>query len=72
MDKILDDLEVKCDPQENLALWHDLQDLYARDLPALPLYFRSEVHVLPKWLTGVKPTGHQYPTTYWVEHWSKK
>lgn len=70
MDEILDDLEVVCTKKENTALWHELQDLYASELPALPLYFRSEVHVLPTWLKGVIPTGHQYPTTFWIEDWS--
>ena len=72
MDTILNDLEVKCEAEENLQLWHDLQNLYAEDLPALPLYFRSEVHVLPNWLKGVDPTGHQYPSTFWIENWSMK
>lgn len=69
MDRILDDLEVVCSEKENRALWSELQDLYAADLPALPLFFRSEVYVLPSWLKGVEPTGHQYPTTNWIENW---
>lgn len=70
MDQILDDLEVVCEEKANLDLWYELQDLYATDLPALPLFFRSEVFVLPKWMDGIVPTGHQYPTTYWIENWS--
>jgi peptide/nickel transport system substrate-binding protein len=35
----------------------------------LPLYFRSDTYVLPKWLKGVRPTGHSAPTTLWVEEW---
>ena len=69
MDAVLDDLETVCEDPENTALWHEIQDIYARELPALPLFFRSEVHVLPNWLDNVVPTGHQYPTTYWVENW---
>jgi peptide/nickel transport system substrate-binding protein len=35
----------------------------------LPLYFRADPYIMPKWLTGVEPTGHQYPATLWVENW---
>ena len=24
---------------------------------------------LPPWLKGLVPTGHQYPSTLWVEDW---
>ena len=43
--------------------------LYARDLPVIPLYWRANAYVLPKWLEGVRPTGHQGTTTLWVEEW---
>ena len=70
MDEILDDLETVCEDNQNRALWAELQAIYATELPALPLFFRSEVHVLPHWLQGVQPSGHQYPSTYWIENWS--
>jgi len=25
--------------------------------------------VFPKWLKGVTPTGHTFPTTLWIEEW---
>jgi peptide/nickel transport system substrate-binding protein len=70
MDKVIDDLEVVCEPKANQALWNRMQTIYAEELPALPLYFRANAYILPKWLKGVTPTGHQYPTTLWVEDWS--
>ncbi|SDG55897.1 peptide ABC transporter substrate-binding protein [Roseospirillum parvum] len=69
MDRLIDALEVELDPAARAALWRDLQALYAERLPALPLYFRANTHVLPRWLEGVRPTGHQDPTTLWVEDW---
>ncbi|MDH3701079.1 MAG: peptide ABC transporter substrate-binding protein [Alphaproteobacteria bacterium] len=69
MDKIIDGMEVVCEPDKHLALWHDMQLLYAKDLPALPLYFRANAYIFPKWLRGVQPTGHQYPSTLWAENW---
>ena len=39
------------------ALWHELQRLYAEELPVLPLYFRADAHIWPKWLEGVARPG---------------
>ena len=70
-DRLIDAIEVELDRGKRAALWHRLQALYAEELPALPLYFRAEAYVLPPWLEGVRPTGHQYPTTLWVENWRR-
>ncbi len=70
MDKIIDDLDTVCAPDKNLALWHDLQKLYADELPALPLYYRADSFFMPTWLKGVTPTGHLHPSTLWIENWS--
>jgi peptide/nickel transport system substrate-binding protein len=70
MDKIIDDLEIVCEPAANQKLWDDLQTLYAEDLPALPLFYRVDSFFIPKWLQGVTPTGHRHPTTLWIENWS--
>lgn len=70
MDKIIDDLDTVCEPEKNLALWHELQGLYADDLPALPLYYRADSFIMPVWLKGVTPTGHLHPSTLWIENWS--
>jgi peptide/nickel transport system substrate-binding protein len=69
MDRIIDTLETELDPAKRKALWAEAQVLYATDLPSLPLYFRSDAFVLPKWLTGLKPTGNQYPSSLWVTDW---
>ena len=69
MDKALDDAEVVCDEEPNKAVWRDLQSIYAEELPAIPLYFRANPFIMPKWLKGVVPTGHQFATTLWIEDW---
>jgi peptide/nickel transport system substrate-binding protein len=69
MDHLVDAIEIELDRDRRAALWHRLQALYAEELPALPLFFRADAYVLPKWLKGVTPTGHQYPTTLWIEQW---
>jgi peptide/nickel transport system substrate-binding protein len=70
MDRIIDALEIELDPDKRTALWKEAQQLYATDLPSLPLFFRSDAFVLPKWLTGLRPTGNQYPSTLWVTDWA--
>jgi peptide/nickel transport system substrate-binding protein len=72
MDRIIDTLETELDPAKRQALWAEAQVLYATDLPSLPLYFRSDAFVLPKWLTGLRPTGNQHPSSLWVTDWSAK
>ena len=47
-----------------------MQRIYAEELPVLPLFFGAEAHVWPLWLHGVLPTGHNQPTTLWVEGWA--
>ncbi|MBN4083194.1 peptide ABC transporter substrate-binding protein, partial [bacterium AH-315-B06] len=69
MDKVLDEVELVCEEKANKALWRDLQRIYAEELPVLPLYFRANPFIVPKWLKGVRPTGHQFSSTLWIEDW---
>ena len=69
-DRLIDALEIELDPEKRQAMWAELQRLYATELPSLPLYFRSDSFILPKWLKGVRPTGNQSPSTLWITEWS--
>jgi len=69
MDDLIEKIEIELDRETRKALWRQQQELYLADLPVLPLYFRADVFVLPKWLKGVTPTGHQNVSTLWIEHW---
>jgi peptide/nickel transport system substrate-binding protein len=71
-DRLIDAIEVELDRDRRRDLWYRIQALYAEDLPALPLYFRAEAFILPKWLAGLTPTGHQYPSTLGVENWHRQ
>ena len=71
-DRLTDAIEVELDAERRRALWAELQALYAEDLPALPLYFRANAYIRPKWLAGVRPTGHQFSSTMWVEEWRRE
>ena len=69
MDELLDAIEVELDRDERKLLWDEQQQLYAEDLPALPLFFRADAFIWPRWLEGIVPTGNQSPVTLWVEDW---
>ena len=69
MDRLIDKIEVELDRETRRALWRRIQEIYATELPVIPLYFRANPYVLPMWLKGVEPTGHQDPSTLWVENW---
>ena len=69
MDRLIDAAEIELDRDRRKAMWADIQRIYATELPAIPLYFRAEPYILPKWLTGLRPTGHKYSTTNWIEDW---
>ena len=71
-DQLIDAIERELDRDKRKALWHKLQVLYADELPVLPLFFRADGFVVPPWLDGIEPTGHQFPTTLWVEQWQTK
>jgi peptide/nickel transport system substrate-binding protein len=68
-DRLMDAIKTELDRPKRIALWQKLQALYAEQLPALPLYFRADAFILPHWLKGLTPTGHQYPSSLWIEDW---
>jgi peptide/nickel transport system substrate-binding protein len=72
MDELIEKIEVELDKPTRKKLWRRLQEIYVTELPAIPLYFRAETFIMPPWLTGVAPTGHQYPSSLWVEDWGVK
>ncbi len=69
MDRLIDAIEIELDRTKRGALWKRLQQIYAEELPAIPLYFRADGFIVPKWLKGIRPTGHMYTTTHWIEEW---
>jgi peptide/nickel transport system substrate-binding protein len=69
MDALLEELPYELDREKRLGMWKRVQAIYATELPVLPLFFRADPHVWPRWLAGVRPTGHLNPSTLWVEEW---
>jgi peptide/nickel transport system substrate-binding protein len=69
MDADIEKAERTLDPAGQKPIWADMQRVYAEKLPVLPLFFRADPHVIPKWLKGYAPTGHSGYTPLWVEEW---
>ena len=69
MDELLESIEIELNRPKRKQMWRRLQEIYATELPVIPLYFRANPYILPKWLKGLEPTGHQNPSTLWVEDW---
>ena len=69
MDQLIDRIETQPDFAARQPLWQRMQSLYQQDLPALPLFFKSDAHIWPRQLQGITPTGHEDQTPLWVENW---
>jgi peptide/nickel transport system substrate-binding protein len=61
--------EGELDPVKQKAIWADMQKIYADQVRVLPLFFRAEPYVIPKWLKGFTPTGHGDYSPLWSENW---
>lgn len=70
VDKAIDTLREEFDANKRLELIRSIVKEYTTELPALPLYYRSDVAVSPKALKGFQLTGHQFVETYSAENWS--
>ena len=69
MDEDIAKAETELDPAKQKAIWADMQTIYADQLPALPLFYRAEPHVVPKWLKNYTPTGTSDMSPLWSENW---
>lgn len=58
------------DEQKRIKIGKDFEELFAEELPSLPLYFRVEVSVTKKGLKNWKPTGMLQPVSWNAQQWS--
>jgi peptide/nickel transport system substrate-binding protein len=69
LDELIERVESELDPAKQKEMWREMQAIYAKELPVIPLFFRSEPHVVPKWLKGYAPTGHGDWSSFSSENW---
>jgi peptide/nickel transport system substrate-binding protein len=70
MNEVAAALTTELDPGKRLLLWRRAQQIYAEEVPAIPLSFVPNEFVIPATMTGFEPTGHSIPTSFWVEDWA--
>jgi peptide/nickel transport system substrate-binding protein len=69
VDRMIEAIPLELDAAKRQPIWAALQRRIATDLPALPLWHRADAHVWPRWLEGIRPTGHQNYSSLWVTEW---
>ncbi|MFI4997570.1 MAG: hypothetical protein ACHQAQ_17530, partial [Hyphomicrobiales bacterium] len=69
LDELIRQSEQELDPEKQIGLWAEMQTIYATALPHVPLFFRAEPHIIPKWLKGYVTTGHGDLSSLWAQDW---
>lgn len=70
VDQLLESLDTEMKHEKRVEMIHEVLKLYTDEVPVLPLYYRSDVAVIPNQLKGYRLPGHQFPETNNVENWS--
>ncbi len=68
-DKLLNEIPNEFNFAKRKQLMERLQQIYAEELPAMPLYLRAEISVSPANITGYQLNGHQFYSTQSIEYW---
>jgi len=69
VDMALDSIETELDLEERKKLMVKVMQEYNKDVPTIPLYFRSDVAVIPANMKNHFVTGHQHSGPRWAQHW---
>ena len=72
MDQLIGQAETELDMEKQIGVWAEMQKIYADKVLVLPLFFRADPHVVPKWLEGYTPTGHSDMSILFSENWKSK
>ncbi|MBP9708046.1 MAG: peptide ABC transporter substrate-binding protein [Oligoflexales bacterium] len=72
VDKLIEDLDIEFDAIKRKEISAKILYHYTNDVPVIPLYYRSDISVTPKNISGYEITGTQYPETWEVENWKLK
>jgi peptide/nickel transport system substrate-binding protein len=71
-DRQWEQLNAELDAQKRIALFRRQQEVFAEDLPSVPLYFRLDLTTYPKALQGPRPVGlgsYYLPWNSWEWKW---
>ncbi len=71
-DQVWDQIVAELDVEKRTALLKKQQEIFAEDVPSLPLYFRLDLTTYPKAMRNVKPVGlgsYYIPWNIWEWKW---
>lgn len=71
-DQVWDQIIAELDVQKRTALLRRQQEIFAEEVPSLPLYFRLDLTTYPKAVRNVKPVGlgtYYLPWNIWEWRW---
>lgn len=69
VDKLIDQVEQELDSKKRAVLGRKIIDEYTKDIPVLPLYYRSNNSIIPAGLKGFELSPHLHYETLNVENW---
>lgn len=70
VDKLIDDLELELDAAKRKKIGQRIVELYAHDIPVIPIYYRSNFSVIPKGMKGYRLSGTVFHDTLFMENWT--
>jgi peptide/nickel transport system substrate-binding protein len=69
-DGLIDQFETEFSLSKRNEIAQKIVKEYTNDVPVIPLYYRADISVTPKNITGYKMTGHQFYETFEIENWN--
>jgi peptide/nickel transport system substrate-binding protein len=69
MDQAITLARAELDTDKRRALWKPIQDVYADEMPEIPIYFPALGIITPKWMTGIVNPKRYGFITAWIEDW---
>lgn len=69
VDKLVDALEVELNQSKRAAIAKQVVEIYAQEIPVIPLYFRPNNSVVPAALKNYQLSGHMFYETLYAENW---
>ncbi len=69
-ERLYKEITMTLDKKKRIALLHRQQEIWAEELPAIPLYYRVDISAVKKGLQNWSPTGTSYPLTWNIEKWA--
>ena len=70
VDELCEKIEEEFDPKKRTELAQKILWHYTDDVPVIPLYYRSDIAVVPTALKNFALPGHQFSETNSIEGWT--